>query len=233
MRIAEIRRYPVKAMAGESLEHVEVDRRGLVDDRWYAVVDEDGGLATGKNSHRFRRHDEIFDFGARSTATGVRVEGRGGSWTVGDPELDEALSAHLGTPVRVLPEGTTPHQDAAGVSLVGTASLEWCRTHLGVDGDVRRLRTNLVVETDEPFVEETWTGRDIRVGEVELAVIERTVRCRMVDIAQDGLPPQRGWLKALGRERELCLGVYAEVRVPGRVERGDPVSVEPRERLIT
>ena len=41
-------------------------------------------------------------------------------------------------------------------------------------------------------------------------VVERTERCRMVDIAQDDLPRQPGWLKALGRERELCLGVYAE-----------------------
>ena len=33
----------------------------------------------------------------------------------------------------------------------------------------------------------------------------------MIDIAQDGLAPEPGWLKALGRERELCLGMYAEV----------------------
>ena len=131
----------------------------------------------------------------------------------------------MGARVRVLPEAGISHQDAAAVSLVGTASLAWCREHLDVDGDVRRLRTNVVVETAEPFVEETWTGRVVRIGEVALAVVERTERCRMVDIAQEGLAPEAGFLKALGRERDLCLGVYAEVRRRGRIGLGDPVDV--------
>ncbi len=42
-------------------------------------------------------------------------------------------------------------------------------------------------------------------------MVERIERCRMVDIAQEGLAEQPGWLKALGRERDLCLGVYADV----------------------
>ena len=48
--VHEIRRYPVKSMAGESLPTVEVDARGLVGDRWYAVVDGDGKLSSGKHS---------------------------------------------------------------------------------------------------------------------------------------------------------------------------------------
>ena len=55
--IHEIRRYPVKSMAGESLRSVEIDARGLVGDRWYAVVDGDGKLSSGKHSARFRRRD--------------------------------------------------------------------------------------------------------------------------------------------------------------------------------
>jgi uncharacterized protein YcbX len=182
-------------------------------------------MATGKDSRRFRRRDGIFDFAARTTDAGVRVEGRGGSWLVGGPELDPALSNHLGAGVRVVAEGEVSHQDAAAVSIVGTASLDWCRAHLDVDADVRRLRTNLVVETAEPFVEESWTDAVVRIGDLELEVVERTERCRMIDVAQEGLPPQRGWLKALGRERDLCLGVYASVRAPGRIGRGDGVDV--------
>ena len=225
MNVVEIRRYPVKAMAGESLESVLLDARGLVGDRRFAVLDDEGRMATGKDSHRFRRRDAVFDFRASTVTEGVRVEGRGGSWLVGDRTLDEALAGYLGAHVLVTPEGDVSYYDASPVSLVGTASLDWCRTQQGVDADVRRLRTNLVVETTEPFVEETWTGDVIRVGDVELTVVERTERCRMVDIAQDGLPPEPGWLKALGRERELCLGVYADVRTPGRVTLGDQVDV--------
>jgi uncharacterized protein YcbX len=222
-RLREIRRYPVKAMGGESLEHADVDARGLVGDRAYAVVDGDGKLATGKHSRRFRRRDEVFEFASRTTQDGVRVTGRGGDWLVPDDDLDRALSDAMGDPVRVLPETTTPYFDAGQVSLVGTASLEWCRVRLGVDADRRRIRPNLVIETDEPFVEETWA--DVTLGEVRLVHVERIERCRMIDIAQEGLPRDGRWLKALTGAREMCLGVYLDVVEPGRVSLGDDVAV--------
>jgi uncharacterized protein len=220
--VHEIRRYPVKSMAGESLDTVEVDARGLAGDRWYAVVDGDGKLASGKHSARFRRRDAVFDYAARTTDDGVRVTGRGGGWTVGDPALDAALSGVMGDPVRVLAEAATPHQDQGEVSLVGTASLDWCREHLGVDADRRRIRPNLVVDTSEPFVEETWTGL-VSVGTARLRFDQRIERCRMIDIAQDGLPPEGGWLKALPDTRELCLGIHLDVVEPGTIRRGDEV----------
>jgi uncharacterized protein len=220
--VHEIRRYPVKSMAGESLDTVEVDARGLAGDRWYAVVDGDGKLASGKHSARFRRRDAVFDYAARTTDDGVRVTGRGGGWTVGDPALDAALSGVMGDPVRVLAEAATPHQDQGVVSLVGTASLDWCREHLGVDADRRRIRPNLVVDTSEPFVEETWTGL-VSVGTARLRFDQRIERCRMIDIAQDGLPPEGGWLKALTDTRELCLGIHLDVVEPGTIRRGDEV----------
>jgi uncharacterized protein YcbX len=221
--VQEIRRYPVKSMAGESLASVELDARGLVGDRWYAVVDGDGKLSSGKHSSRFRRRDAVFEFAARTTDDGVRVTGRGGEWPAGDPTLDEALSAAMGDPVRVLAESATPHYDEGAVSLVGTASLDWCREHLGVDADRRRIRPNLVIDTDEPFVEETWSGV-IRVAGVRLRVVKRIERCRMVDIAQEGLPVQGGWLKSLTETRDMSLGILLDVVTPGPIRVGDEVA---------
>lgn len=225
MKIAEIRRYPVKSMGGEALESVDLDARGLVGDRWFSVVDADGKLASGKNSRRFRRFDEVFEYRAWMDGDDALVVGPSGSWRVGDPELDHALSEHWGAEVRVQREDGVPFQDQGQVSLVGTASLEWCRDHLGVDGDRRRIRPNLVVHTTEPFVEEGWGGATISVGGVRLTVVERIERCRMVDIAQEGLAEQPGWLKALGRERDLSLGMYADVAGAGSIALGDPVAL--------
>ena len=225
MNLAEIRRYPVKSMGGESIDSVDVDPRGLVGDRWFSVVDTEGRLASGKNSRRFRRYDEVFDYAATLVDDKAQVVGPSGSWQAGDAELDRVLSEHFGAEVRVQRETGTPYYDAGQVSLVGTASLYWCREHLGVDADRRRIRPNLVVHTTEPFVEEGWDGAMIRVGGVELTVIERIERCRMVDIAQEGLAEQPGWLKALGRERDLCLGIYADVSTVGTVTLGDRLEV--------
>ena len=223
-KLLEIRRYPVKAMGGESLASVEIDGRGLVGDRAYAVVDGDGKLATGKHSRRFRRRDEVFEFGSRTTADGIRVTGRGGEWAVPSDEVDRALSDAMGDQVRVLAETTTPFFDAGQVSVVGTASLAWCRERLGVDADRRRIRPNLVVDTDEPFIEETWTG-EVSIDGVRLTPVERIERCRMIDIAQEGLPQEGRWLKSLTAAREMCLGIYLDVAAPGRVAVGDEVSV--------
>jgi uncharacterized protein YcbX len=221
-RLREIRRYPVKAMGGESLESVEVEPRGLVGDRAYAVVDGDGKLATGKHSRRFRRRDEVFEFASRTAADGVRVGGRGGEWPAPCRALDRALSQAMGDDVRVLPETTTPYFDAGAVSLVGTASLDWCRERLGVDADRRRIRPNLVVETDLPFVEESWAGQ-VCVGEVLLTPVKRIERCRMIDIAQEGLPREGRWLKMLTGSREMSLGIYLDVVRPGVISVGDEV----------
>jgi uncharacterized protein len=222
--VLEIRRYPVKAMGGEALESVEVDGRGLVGDRAYVVVDGDGKLASGKHSRRFRRRDQVFEFASRTTPGGVVVSGREGEWPTPGDALDGVLSQAMGSPVRVLPETTTPYFDACPVSLIGTASLAWCREHLDVDADRRRIRPNLVVETDEPFVEETWSG-PIGIGGVTLSPVERIERCRMIDVAQEGLAREGRWLKALTEAREMYLGVYLHVSVPGTIAVGQPVRI--------
>jgi uncharacterized protein YcbX len=124
-----------------------------------------------------------------------------------------------------LPEIDVPHYDAGSVSLIGTASLEWCRNHLDVDADFRRIRPNVVLQTAEPFEEETWVGSRLAVGDVTLTVVERIERCRMVDLAQDGVARTAPLLKRLSAEREMCLGVYADVVTPGRIGIGDEVRV--------
>jgi uncharacterized protein len=224
--LLQIRRYPVKSMGGEALERVDIDARGLVGDRQYAVVDADGRLAAGKDSRRFRRRDEVFAYAAATGPDGtVRVRRGDDTWTVGDPGLDDELSARFGDPVRVLTEQGVPHFDAGSVSLVGTASLDWCARELGVDADHRRLRANLLVETAEPFEEETWIGREVRVGDALLRPVERVERCRTIDLAQDGLGTTTSWLKALGGSRELCVAVYADVVAVGSLAVGAPVQV--------
>lgn len=234
LAVLAVRRYPVKSMAGETLARADVDARGLAGDRWYAVVDDDGRLASGKDSRRFRRRDAVFAYAARTDEAGtVRVapreageSGHSGDWAVGSAGLDAALTAACGDPVRVRPERQTPHYDAGPVSLVGTATLDWCARELGVDADPRRLRANLLVRTSTPFEEEGWVGQGLTVGGVRLRVTERIERCRTIDLEQDGVSGTTRWLKALGSERDLCVGIYAEVVEPGALAEGDAVVLD-------
>lgn len=225
--LRSIRRYPVKAMGGEALTQVALDARGLVGDRGFAVVDVDGKFASGKNTRRFRRRDAVFEYAASTTADGsVQVQrGDHGLWLVGEEELDADLSERMGASVRALPERDIPMQDGGQISIVGTASLAWCAERFGIDSDPRRLRVNLVVETDEPFVEEGWLGREITVGDARLRVVERIERCRTVDVAQDGTTAEGRLLKPLTKEREMSLAVYADVMAPAVIRVGDGVGL--------
>lgn len=228
MRVVALRRYPVKSMGGEALESVRLDMRGLEGDRWFAVEDADGHFASGKNTRRFRRRDRVFDYSARTISLGqVVIANHQSEWVVGEEELDEHLSAVLGAPVRVTPEGQVPHQDAGAVSLVSTATLRWCEKQWGLNADPRRLRVNIVIDSDEPFIEERWIGRTIKVGSAHLCVVARTVRCRMIDLTQDGATPNGQWLKPLAEERNMQIAVYAEVAIPGECRVGDNVNDGP------
>lgn len=223
-RLLVLRRYPVKAMAGETLELVQVDARGIEGDRWFAATNADGRFASGKSTRRMVRHDEIFEYAAQTTLTGGVVVRRGGlAWPVGDPGLDADLSARLGEPVRVLPEGTTPHFDDGPVSLVGRGTLAWLAERTGRPADLRRLRVNLVVDVDEPFAEEAWVGAELAAGSARLRVTGRIERCRTIDLAQDGADAARPWLGLLGSEREASAGVYAEVTRPGLLRTGGKI----------
>lgn len=221
--VREVRRYPVKSMGGESLAEVPVDGRGLLGDRLLAVRDGGNRLASGKNTRRFRRRDAVFDFRALTSSDGVVVERGAQRWSVGDPQLDAALTSSLGADVRIAVEDDIPHQDRGAISMIGSATLSWCEGRWGLDADPRRLRPNLVLDTDEPFVEETWVGREVVIGSTRLRVTERTPRCRMIDVAQDGAKVSSAWLSPLTAIRGMYLGVYADVVRPGVVRLGDRV----------
>jgi uncharacterized protein YcbX len=221
-----VTRYPVKSMAGEPLTTVDVGEAGLVGDREWAVYGADGKLASGKHSRRFRRMDPVFHLvAARRGAETVVTLPDGREVVAGQPDSDSVLSEHFGEPVTVRRESDVQHQDAATFSLVGSATLEVLGRHEG-DGrplDPRHLRANVVVETHEPYAEESWVGRELTIGTVRLRVSGQIERCRMVGVAQVGLPERPGMLKAISDHHHLDAGIYASVLQPGTIAVGDTV----------
>ena len=226
--VVALHRFPIKATAAESCTELQVDARGVVGDRRFAVYDTAGKLATGKHSRRFRRMDPVFELTAvLEDGETYAVLGDATRVRAGSAEADEALSRHFGEPVVLRAETTTPHFDAAALSLVGTATLVELGRHEG-DGrplDPRHLRTNVVVATQEPYAEDAWVGHEVTLGGVRVRVTETIERCRMVGVAQVGLPERPGMLRAVSDHHDLMAGVYAEVLEPGTVAVGDPVVV--------
>ena len=231
--VVALQRFPAKSMGGESLDTVEVGPAGIVGDREWAVYGADGKLASGKHSRRFRRMDPVFELVARRAgddSNGLVVLLPGGrelACGATDSDSDSLLSEHFGEAVSLRRESTVPHQDAAPVSIVGTATLSELGRYEG-DGrpiDPRHLRVNIVVDTDTPFIEETWVGCTVRLGTVVLAVTVPTERCRMVGVAQVGLAGRAGLLRAISHHHDLRAGVYASVATAGVATVGDLLHV--------
>jgi uncharacterized protein len=230
--VASLHRYPVKSMRGEPLAALDLDRRGVVGDRMFAVQDGAGRLGSGKNTRRFRAVEGLIHCAARYDGDVPEVRMPDGSVVrASDPAVHDVLSRWLGLDVRLVRESAVSHLDAAPVHLITTASLARVRTaHPHARVDERRFRPNLLVRTDPTtppgFVEDTWVGRTLRVGAARLEVTEATERCVMVNAAQDDLDAAPGLLRSLADVNDLCLGVYARVVNPARISRGDAVVVE-------
>ena len=118
--------------------------------------------------------------------------------------------------------------DLAAVHLVCTQTLDGCRAaRPDLDWDVRRFRPNVVVDVPglEPFGDDAWTGRRLRLGSVVLEAMQPTVRCAMPLRAQPGLASQPSLYAALEELHANHLGQYLSVVEPGEVRVGDPVEV--------
>lgn len=218
MRVVAVHRYPVKSLRGESLDRADVEARGVVGDRAWALREPDGKLGSGKSTRRFRRMDGLLELCAAydgPVAAGPVVTLPDGRSRRGPhADLDAALTAHVGRPVVLAREADVAHHDEGPLHLVTTATLD----RLGADGPL--LRANLVVDAPglEPFAEDAWTGQRLRVagGGPVLAVREPMARCVMVgaDVLREATRVNGG-----------CAGVVLDVAEPGTIGVGDALEL--------
>ena len=93
-----------------------------------------------------------------------------------------------------------------------------------------RFRPNVVVRTPDSshgFVEDTWLGRTIAIGErVHLQIDLNCARCVMTTLAQGALPKDPGILRTAAQHNRVNVGVYASVLQGGMIQRGDAVWLE-------
>jgi uncharacterized protein YcbX len=235
---------PVKGMRHLALDGVDLDERGAVGDRSHCLVDVDAARVL-----RTVQHPELVGVVARvdgdllsmTLPTGEVVSapavrsgrtltcdywGRPVDLELTDGPHAALLSDWLGRRVRLAaaPRGGVVFADP--VTVVGTASLRELARRTGLEAlpeQAARLRSTLVVDTGTPFVEDTWAGRDVVVGEATIRIGGPVPRCAVVDHHPETGTKDVRLLKALARERptnragEPMLGVYATCTRPGRV----------------
>ncbi len=239
---------PVKGLALHHPDQVDLTPGGIVGDRAFFLVEAGGEMVSCTDIGALMAHRAELD-----SATGVlTVHGPDGILHAapvepGEPVdtdfyglrtvsghvvvgWDEVFSDIAGRPVRLVRGGTGAF-DVAGLTLIGSASTA---ALAGTDAvDARRFRMNVEVAGSASLDEDSWEGRELRLGEAVVRVGGPVKRCAATTRNPDTGEIDLQTLKLIGGlkgRQELApwgagfyLGVYAEVLVPGRVSVGDEV----------
>ena len=224
-------RYPVKSTAGEAVSSAAVTASGLQYDRRWAAYTDDGGIASGKRTRRFRPVPGLMRWSSMAADGGgapLLLSPEGIQYRADDPAASLALSAALGQGLSLRPETGVPHHDETPLHLVTTSSLAALKGMAGTAVDDRRFRANIVIDTGTlpAFAEDGWSGAELVLGsDLVLALGPGMPRCVMIDQPQAGIAAGNKVLKHLGTRHGAEFGLQASVRQAGVLRVGDPVTL--------
>jgi uncharacterized protein YcbX len=144
-----------------------------------------------------------------------------------------ACSEHLGYDV-VLARAVNPGEVVYGapVTMVTTGSLRLLSERLGRPVDGARFRSTFVVDTgtQQPHVEDSWVGRQMRLGAATVLVRGPVPRCAVVDLEPSTGRRDAAVLQTLAGYRRsdgaITFGVDAVVTTAGPVRDGDRAELE-------
>ena len=229
-RVAGLWRYPVKSMAAEPLDRIEVGWHGFAGDRRWGFV-RAGQERNGFPWLTIREHPELARYRprlvdpARPDATEVRVQTPGGAEL---DVVDPALAAELGDGIGVMKLDRGAF-DTLPLALISRQTLAGLGDLVGRELAVERFRPNILVDTagGAAFAEDAWVGSTIRIGALRMRIDKRDQRCMMVNVDPVTTERDPAILRTITRARQACLGVYGSIGAPGAIAIGDPVVLEP------
>ncbi len=255
-RISKISIAAVKGLAVRHVDAVDVAAGGVAENRRLHLVDGAGRFVNGKTSMRLSLVASRLDLAAGTLALEF-PEGdvTTGAIALGDPcetvffgrpapgrlvvgPWNAALSAWSGIDLRlVMSDEAGAANDRgpdAGVSIVSAASVaDLARTGGVAALDARRFRMLFEVDGVEPYAEDDWIGRRVRIGDAVVRPHGNVGRCVVTtcDPATaerdfDTLGVLASYRGDIETSEPLPLGVVGDVVTPGRVRVGDAVSPE-------
>jgi hypothetical protein len=241
---------PVRALALQHPQRIELDEHGVRDDRRYTLLTDAGRIFDGTKfgplvqvAARLEHDPErlTLTFPTGEVVTGEVVLGGPIHPVIYDRRFTarpvigpwaEALSAHAGRSLQLIRSERLPgERDRNPVSILSEASVEELARQ-GNDGrplDARRFRMLIQVAGAHPHQEDEWMGREVRIGQAVVAVTRPDPRC--VITTQDPDTGHRDFptlhaikaYRGMRDGRKIDFGVYADVVTPGPVAVGDEV----------
>jgi uncharacterized protein YcbX len=213
MWIKEIWRYPVKSMAGESLQTAEVTKHGIAGDRIIQARNAAGRIFTARTRPWLLRHRAIL------AANGeVLVDGR--PWSAESVAQDVEAAAGQGG--RLVYSDADDRFDILPLLVTTDGMFD------AVGHDPRRFRPNLIIGGVDGLAERQWEGAQLRIGEVLIGMEDLRGRCIMTTFDPDTGKQDLSVLRRIQREFDGVLGLNSFVVTPGTISVGDTVDLIPR-----
>jgi uncharacterized protein len=213
MWVQEIRRYPVKSMAGESLKAADFTEAGIAGDRILQVRTAAGQVLTARTKPLLLRHTATFD-----ANHDILVDGR--PWNT--EEVARDVEAAAGAGAHLIRYESNDRFDILPLLIATDGMLA------AVGYDLRRFRPNLVIGGVTGLAERQWEGAQLRIGPVVIAMEDLRTRCIMTTFDPDSGQQDLSVLRRIRREFNGRLGLNSYVATPGRVSVGDAVEVIQR-----
>lgn len=210
MKIAEIWRYPVKTMAGEMLQSVDVGHLGIKGDRVVHVEDASERVITSRSHPRFLGHK-----GSLNLHGEVMVDGL--PWD--SAEVAASVVDIAGPGAKLVRYEGAERFDVLPL-LVATDGAIAAFGH-----DHRRLRPNIVIGGVEGLAEREWPGACLRIGKVLIGVQDLRLRCIMTSFDPDTLLQDKGITHGIYRRFEGKLALNCFVIEGGEIAVGEEVQL--------
>jgi uncharacterized protein YcbX len=210
VHVAELWRYPVKSMAGERLQQSAVDAHGLAGDRVVQARRPDGRVATSRTFPGLLGHKATLSAGGEPL-----VDGR--PWS--DPTVAADVVGIIGPGATLVRNDGDDRFDILPLLVATDGAI----AAFGYDG--RRLRPNIVIGGVPGLTERTWEGRQLRVGDVVIAIADLRGRCVMTTYDPDTQEQDREVLISIVERFDGKLALNASVLRGGLLRVGDPVTV--------
>ena len=208
MHVAELWRYPVKSLAGERLEALELRPDGFVGDRLVQVYDARGRVITARTRPALLGHRGTLDPDGEP-----RVDG----WPWASAEAAALVTHAAGAGARLERYVGEERFDVLPLLVATDGAIQ----ALAVDG--RRLRPNVVVGGVDGLAEREWPGRRLRIGPALVAVAQLRDRCVMTTYDPDTQAQDLSVLRRIVREFGGSMALDCAVETGGVVRVGDPV----------
>ncbi len=229
-RVVGLWRYPVKSMAPEALEHVDVSWFGLSGDRRWAFVRNDTNrngfpwLTIRERNDMNHYHPSFVEPDQPDTSPTVVRTPSGDVLDVADPNLSSELYPNG---ARVMKQSRGVY-DTFPLSLITSQTIAKLGELTETQLTPQRFRPNFLIEAteDTPFLEDTWVGSVLRIGNLRMRVDKRDGRCVVITIDPVTTKRNPEILRTVASERQGCAGVYGTTVEPGEVALNDNVVLE-------